>query len=117
MAQATEISEFQNDSTALSKLIDLLRQIKEDLSCDGFNILGVFGSYARSEQQPDSDIDILYELSSDFLEKYPGFLGVDKLDRIKELLHSVLNITPDTVRKSSVPAKIKEKIERELISV
>ncbi len=117
MANAAKILSEPNSSEMLAKLIDSLRRVKGELSDDGFDILGIFGSYARSEQNPDSDVDILYELDKGFLDKYPGFMCVEKLDRIKELLHAVLNITPDTVRRSSLPAKKRAQIERELISV
>lgn len=117
MAKVDEILIENNNSKNLEMLIDLLRRVKEELSGDGFDILGIFGSYSRSEQNPDSDIDILYELNKDFLTKYPGFKGIDKLDQIQNLLHALLNVHPDTVRRSSLPAQMRERIERELVSV
>ena len=55
--------------------LKLLQQAKEYYSNEGFNILGFFGSYARGEENPQSDIDILYELNEKFIKNYEGFLA------------------------------------------
>ncbi len=51
-----------------------LKTIKPNYLEDGFEILGVFGSFARSEESPDSDIDILYRSLDKLEETYPGWL-------------------------------------------
>lgn len=58
------------------------------LNCDGINILGVFGSYARGDYTHNSDIDILYEIQDikAFMQKYKGFTAFSKLADTKEFL-------------------------------
>ena len=55
---------------------------------DGFLILGIFGSYARDENTPSSDVDILYDTDVDFFKRYGGFGSFVKLDEIKESLET-----------------------------
>jgi uncharacterized protein len=46
--------------------------------------LGLFGSYARNEQTPDSDVDLVYELEPD--RKMTMFQFVDLEDEVKARL-------------------------------
>jgi len=57
--------------------------------------LGLFGSYARGEATPDSDIDILVEL-----EPPMGFFGfIDLEDYLSERLGSKVDlVTPDALK-------------------
>jgi predicted nucleotidyltransferase len=43
-------------------MIDTLRALNQEFKDDGFVIDGVFGSYARNEPNPGSDVDLLYHL-------------------------------------------------------
>jgi len=53
------------DNLSLTEIIDILRQHKAQLqSRYGIVRLAVFGSRARYEQRPDSDIDILVQLGN-----------------------------------------------------
>lgn len=61
---------MNNDITKLkTKIVPILKQ---------HNIVkaGIFGSYARGEQRPDSDIDILVELSPDKRMSLFQFAGI-----------------------------------------
>ncbi|MDM8568323.1 nucleotidyltransferase family protein [Thiotrichales bacterium HSG1] len=50
---------------SLNEIIDILRQHKTELQNHyGILYLAVFGSCARGEQKPDSDIDILVKLGN-----------------------------------------------------
>lgn len=76
------------------EIFDKIRHLKEKYETDGFIILGVFGSYARGDYRNDSDIDILYELKTEFYNRYPGFEVYTAIDEIendirKELKHKV----------------------------
>jgi predicted nucleotidyltransferase len=41
--------------------------MKRKYEPEGFVIIGIFGSYSRGEQTQKSDIDILFEMNSDFI--------------------------------------------------
>ena len=69
--------------------------------------LGVFGSYARGEEKPGSDIDILIEF-----EEAPGmkeFFGTE------EYLEKLLNMKIDLVRENAIRPELKERIMSEVI--
>ncbi len=51
-----------SSSTTLDRAVDRLHQILPELKeLYGITELGVFGSYVRGEQTPNSDLDILIE--------------------------------------------------------
>ncbi len=71
--------------------------------------IGVFGSYARGEERPDSDIDILVE----FTEPVGFFAFLD----VEEYLEKILNNNVDLVTKKALKPKIGERVIREIVSV
>ena len=83
-----------------------LRALKPELSA-GFHVdrIGYFGSYARNEQTPDSDIDILVSLSQPL-----GWAFVDLL----ELLEKELSVKVDLVSEKALREQMKEQILREV---
>ena len=92
------------------ELISKLKSEKAGLR-ERYNVtkLGVFGSYARGEEKPDSDSDLLIEF-----ENIPGmteFFGAE------EYLENVLNIKIDLVRESAIRPELKKKIMSEVIYI
>jgi len=71
--------------------------------------IGVFGSFARNEQNTQSDIDIIVEF-----EKTPGMI---KFIQLEEYLSNVLNNKVDLVTVHSINSTIKEQILKEAIFV
>jgi len=67
-------------------LLDKLKEKKRLLLKDGFEIIGVFGSYARGDETKESDIDLLYDIKPVFMQKYEGFQAFAKLNEIREEL-------------------------------
>ena len=78
---------------------DILRILKAELTYlkERFRVrrVGLFGSYARGEQTPGSDLDILVEL-----EPPMGFFGfIDLEDYLSERLGSKVDlVTPDALK-------------------
>jgi len=70
--------------------------------------LALFGSYARGDQQPDSDVDILVEVDPSI-----GLEFVTLADRIEKLL----GVCVDLVSSRAVNAEAMEYIGPELIYV
>jgi predicted nucleotidyltransferase len=63
-------------------VIELLRRARPQLAREfGIKRLALFGSYARGDQQADSDVDILVEVDPTI-----GLRFVDLADRIEALL-------------------------------
>ncbi len=71
--------------------------------------LGVFGSYARGDEKPDSDIDILIEF-----EDTPG---MRKFFGAEEYLEKVLNRKIDLVREGAIRPELKKRIMSEVIYI
>jgi len=99
------------------KILNQIKSLKNMLSNDGFIIDGVFGSYARGENTPQSDIDILYHLESDFYEKNSGFLGFKKLEEIKSFLSEALEKKVDIAPKNNLSKTAQKYILREVVYV
>ena len=70
--------------------------------------IGVFGSYSRGEETPESDIDVLVE----FFEP----LGWEFFD-LKEYLEEILARKVDLVTENAIRPQMKEKILNEVIYV
>ncbi len=94
-----------------------LKEAKESYAHEGFNILGVFGSFARNEETPQSDIDILYELSDSFVNRYDGFMAFERLSNIKSELKALFGKEVDIATKSGLSRTGKKYILKDLYHV
>jgi predicted nucleotidyltransferase len=77
----------------------------------GVEVIGVFGSYVRNEQRPDSDVDILIEL-----ERPPriSLIGLVELD---DYLSETLGVRVDIALKKNLRKRIGKRILEEVIPV
>lgn len=83
----------------------ILKGHKKDLAERGVRALAIFGSIARGEGLPKSDVDILI----DFDSKRGLFVFVD----LKRYLESILKCEVDLVTKSALHPALKQRILRE----
>ncbi len=79
------------------ELATQLRQVKAALKEEGFLIDGIVGSYARNEQNDDSDIDILYHVEEPFVERYRGFTAFGRIAEIRDMLSRLLGKKVDLI--------------------
>jgi predicted nucleotidyltransferase len=75
--------------------LEILKQRQAEIKAFGVKSLALFGSVARDEANPDSDVDLLVEFSVP--------VGLFQVVRLKEYLeealgHSVDLVTPDALR-------------------
>jgi len=93
----------------LDEALQILSSHKKELSEFGVNSLAIFGSWARNEARPDSDVDILVEF-----DKPVGlFEFIDLKDYLEGILHSRVDIgTP-----SSLKPRLKEQVIKEAVYV
>ncbi len=95
---------------SLEEILQVLRQqIPVLTERYGVDSLEVFGSYVRSEQKQDSDLDILITFQED-----PSLLTYIS---IENYLTDLLGIKVDLVMKDSLKPKIGQQILSEAISV
>lgn len=74
---------------------DLLRRREADLRALGVRRLGLFGSFARGEQSPESDVDLLLEFEPG-RKSFDSFLAIGAL--LEELLQRRVELlTPESL--------------------
>jgi len=93
-----------------TEIIQLLRQRRDELRKRfGVKSLAVFGSVARGEAGPESDVDILVEFESS-----PGFDGYMAL---KFYLEDLLGRKVDLVMKNALKPWARDAVLREKVDV
>ncbi len=70
--------------------------------------LAIFGSYARSEETPVSDIDILVDFDKP--------IGIEFVDLAEEL-ENMLEVNVDLISRNGVKPSYLEEIEQDLVDV
>jgi predicted nucleotidyltransferase len=91
-----------------SRILEILSNLKDGISENyKADIKGIFGSYAREEQDQNSDIDILVEF-------HKGATLLD-LARLSNFLEEKLQIKVDVVSQRAVRKEIENDIYRELV--
>lgn len=102
-----------------SIVLEKIKQLKPKLQDEGFEIIGVFGSFARDEETPDSDIDILYQIknTNKYLEKYSGWDSILHIVEIKEFLKKELQREIDFVDKTTLSPISNKYIQKDLVYV
>jgi predicted nucleotidyltransferase len=97
-------------------MIQSLAEIKERLHDEkpylyekyGVTEIGVFGSYVRGEQKPDSDIDILVTLTE------PPKISLLGLVELQYYLSDLLGLEADVALKSNLRKRIGQRILSEV---
>jgi len=93
-----------------SRFISILRQHLPEISRKyKVSYLGIFGSYVRGEQEPESDLDILVEF-----EETPSFF---EYIRLEDYLSEILGVKVDLVMKSALKPAIGKRILEEVVAV
>lgn len=69
----------------------------------------VFGSFARGDQQPDSDVDFLVDAGPDITPFFPGGLIVD--------LEALLNRKVDVVETDALHRALRDRVLQEAVPI
>ena len=75
----------------------------------GVKIVGVFGSYVRQEQRPDSDLDLLIELDR------PPKISLIGLVELEDYLSQTLGVKVDLAIKTNLKKRIGKRILQEVV--
>ena len=96
----------------LAEIQQILRAQKPYLTEEyGITEIGVFGSYVRGEQRPDSDVDILIELER------PPRISLIGLVELEYYLGDLLGVKADLVIKKNLRKRIGSRILSEVVPV
>jgi uncharacterized protein len=77
----------------------------------GITEIGVFGSYVRGEQRPDSDVDILIELAR------PARISLIGLVELECHLSDLLGVKADLAIKKNLRKRIGSRILSEVVPI
>ncbi len=73
----------------------------------GVHVLGVFGSVARGEDRPDSDVDLLVEL--------PAGMGLFAIAKVQNELEELLGCQVDLIPESGLKSGVRPAVEADLV--
>lgn len=92
----------------LAAILEDLRRLKPELAKRyPIKELGVFGSYARGEQRPDSDLDVLVD--------FDGPVGLLDFVGLKQDLSDELGVGVDLVMAEAPKPRIWQRIRAEVV--
>lgn len=85
-------------------ILSILQQHRPELERAGIRHLSLFGSIARGEAGPDSDVDLVAELDRD---AHIGLFGLVSLEgRLGDLLGRKVDLIPEPVQKQRLQKNI-----------
>lgn len=88
---------------------DIYSALKPYLKEYGISRIAVFGSYARDEVKPDSDIDLLVEINKSY--------GILKFIALKQLIEKKLGKKVDLVEPQCLEPLIKDEVLAQAITI
>jgi len=91
--------------------------IREQLLAEGVVIVGIFGSRARGDFRPNSDLDILYRLEDAFYEKNSSWGGVGRIEEIRNEIEALLGLAVDLADLDALRQGARDSILPEIIYV
>jgi uncharacterized protein len=92
-----------------SEILQKLAAHRDELTQMGVKTLAVFGSVARDEARPDSDVDIMVEFQGP--ATFNGYMD------LKFFLEDLLGYPVDLVTRKSIRSRLKTQIENEALYV
>ena len=92
-------------------LIHRLKSCEDKIRAEGIEHLSIFGSRARGQHDPDSDLDVLVEIT-------PGHrFSLFNLSGVALIVEDATGLSSQIVLKRSAPAHFVERISGDLVSV
>ncbi|MEH2470202.1 putative nucleotidyltransferase [Nitrobacteraceae bacterium AZCC 2161] len=95
----------------IETIIARLREIAPDIKAEGVTRLAVFGSRARGDARPDSDLDILVDAVS-----RPGARMFD-LFKVMHMIEDATGVTTHITLPSELTPRLEERMADDLIEV
>lgn len=96
-------------AVSLDEALRTLRAHEEELRRLGVFHAAVFGSVARGQGRPDSDIDVLVEL----VPEHP--MGIFAYARLKLYMNELLNGAGDVVNRKTLKPLLRDSILRDAV--
>lgn len=93
------------------ELVDELRSLRARFERDGIAHLDLFGSRARGDNRPDSDIDLLADLVPEEKLSLLDIIG------IQHLIEDQIGVPAQIVLRRSAPERFLQRAEADLVQV
>ena len=90
-------------------ILDRLRENERALRARGVTHAALFGSVARGEQRPDSDIDIMVEIAPDAHVDLFAYVG------IVQFIEELFPVPVDVVDREGLKPMVRPRAEREAV--
>jgi predicted nucleotidyltransferase len=100
-----------------NEILVKLQKFNAELEKEGLIIEAITGSFARGEENPSSDLDLLYRLKPTFIERYGGFKAFKKLQEIKEELQRSMQRPIDLIPSNNLSKTAQKYLLSERIDV
>jgi predicted nucleotidyltransferase len=91
--------------------IAILREHEPELKAAGVLSMSIFGSVARNDTSPDSDIDIAVRVSENFSQG--GFDYFDRMEELQRRLSSILGCRVDVIEEPVRKERLRISIEKD----
>lgn len=98
-------------------LLYKLKELKAKYQPEGFEIVGLFGSFARNEETESSDVDIAYRIAKGFIANFRGFDAFVRLEEIREEIKNILGKDVDLAPIDSSSRTFQNVLKRDLVNV
>ena len=90
-----------------AEALAILNEHRDEIRSFGVKSLAIFGSVARDEARPDSDVDILVEFDPP--------VGLFTVIRLQDYLSSILGRQVDLVMRDAIKKQLRERILTEAV--
>lgn len=98
-----------SDPPSLEELRSRLREAKPGLAeTYGVSEIGIFGSYARGDQEPASDVDILVSFEEP--------IGLIRFVGLQEELGDLLGVEVDLTTRNALKPWMRDRVENEVVT-
>jgi len=103
----------------LKNIITQMTELKQQHSSEGFELVGIFGSYARGSADVYSDVDVAYRLDYDVFDSQfkGGFSKLLRIEEIKKELENRLQLKVDLVPLNSANSRFRNNISKDILYV
>lgn len=93
------------------ELISTLKALRPQLEAEGVRHLALFGSRARGDNRPDSDIDLLVEVPEDSHFSILNLIGVE------HIVGDTTGLPANAVMRRSLRDKFRASIEPDILEI
>jgi predicted nucleotidyltransferase len=94
-------------------IISALRAHEREFRQAGIASLSLIGSFARGDDRPDSDVDVVVRLTDE--ARRGGFAYFGRIDRLRQRLESILARHADLIAEPVHKERLRREIEKDRV--